>query len=125
MRGKIEAIFEFAIDREWLENNPTPPPKSTLIIGKKNRAVPHGYLKFEKIPEIVEKLLAKNTPQSLATIISLITSKRVKEVCEMKWKDIHFKEKQWNAPSETTKNRLPHHIPLTNLYILFFILFNM
>ena len=116
MRGKLEAIFEFAIDREWLENNPTPPPKSTLIIGKKNRAVPHGYLKFEKIPEIVEKLLAKNTPQSLATIISLITSKRVKEVCEMKWKDIHFKEKQWNAPSETTKNRLPHHIPLTNLF---------
>ena len=113
LRGQLEDIFDYAIDNEWLDNNPVPQAKSALIIGKKTRAVGHGFLKFEKIPEIVQILMSKNTPQSLATVMALITSKRVKEVCKMKWKDIHFKEKQWNAPSETTKSGRPHNIPIT------------
>ena len=114
MRGQLEAIFDYAIDHEWIDNNPVPSAKSTLIIGKKNRAIGHGFLKFEKIPEIVDVLLAKNTPQSLATIVSLITSKRVYEVCSMKWNQIHLKEKQWNVPSTVTKNNKPHNIPITS-----------
>ena len=85
-----------------------------MLIGKKNRAVGHGFLKFEKIPEIVDILLAKNTPQSLATIVALITSKRVYEVCSMKWNQIHLREQQWNAPSTVTKNKKPHNIPITS-----------
>ena len=35
MRGQLEAIFDYAIDHEWIDNNPVPSAKSTLIIGKK------------------------------------------------------------------------------------------
>jgi integrase len=45
----------------------------------------------------------------------LLTGSRVEEIASLRWDEIDFKERTINLPSERTKNKRPHIIPLNEL----------
>ena len=45
----------------------------------------------------------------------LLTGSRTEEIASLRWDEIDFKERTINLPSERTKNKRPHIIPLNEL----------
>ncbi len=46
--------------------------------------------------------------------LRILTAQRGAEICSMSWNDINLNDKVWTIPSDFTKNKKPHRVPLTN-----------
>ena len=114
--GKINMIFEFALNKGFIKFNPTPKTSSYLYL-KKNDYVKEtqGFFKINKMPELFRLLEPINTTQSLATIFLLMTVKTVEEVCGMRWSELDLVNRVWVIPPERTKNKKLHKCPLSSV----------
>ena len=114
--GKINMIFDFALNKGFIKFNPTPKISSYLYL-KKNNYVKEtqGFFKINKMPELFRLLEPINTTQSLATIILLMTVKTVEEVCGMRWSELDLVNRVWVIPPERTKNKKLHKCPLSRV----------
>jgi len=116
LRGKISAIFDFALDRRLVKFNPTPKITSSLFFqGAKKESIPQGFFKVDMISELFTLLEPRNTTVSLATIFALSTVKRVEEVCAMQWSEVDLDKKQWFIQPDRTKNGRGHLCPLSDI----------
>ncbi len=113
VRGNIERIFDYAIDRELLEHNPAPPPRS---MGRTQHTVNH----FKSLqPEDVKAFWTwlqerpRVEPQTKAGIsLALLLGKRSGELLQMRWPEIDFERAVWSTPAEHMKKRKAHRQPL-------------
>ena len=104
----IRKIFNFAIEREWLEHNPCnqvkPPggrerPRDRVLSDEESRTVWAAFDAEEPAIRAVFKL-------------RLLTAQRGGEVLSMRWEDVDLESGWWTIPADRAKNGLSHRVPL-------------
>ena len=104
----IRKIFNFAIEREWLEHNPCyqvkPPggterPRDRVLSDEEIRLAWAAFDGEEPAIRAVFKL-------------RLLTAQRGGEVLSMQWADVDLDSSWWTIPAARAKNGLSHRVPL-------------
>ena len=113
LRGNVERIFDYAIDNELRDDNPTPPPRS---MPTSQHQIKHfTSLPYERAPELWEWLHTRPRmgPQTQVGVsLALLLGKRTGELRKMRWEDIDFDNGIWVTPAEHMKKRKAHRQPL-------------
>jgi integrase len=113
VRGNIERIFDFAIDLEFRDDNPTPPPRSMPVA---THHVQHfASLPYERAGELWAWL--GNRPRmGLQTRVglglALLLGKRTGEIRHMEWSEVDLEKAIWTTPASKMKKRKAHRQPL-------------
>ena len=113
MLAQVRQMFRFALDREWIEADPTAMLKKENFGGRDVER--DRVLSESEITALRNKLpLAKLTPQTECAIwLMLSTCCRVGELSKAKWSDINWEKKHWLIPASDTKNGREHLIALS------------
>jgi len=113
VRLNIERIFDFASDREWREDNPTPSPRSMPL---HNHQVKHfDSLPYEKIQAFWAWLNSRPrmTIQCQVGIsIAVLLGKRTSEIRKIRWDQVDLETAIWTTPPLNMKKRKAHRQPL-------------
>lgn len=114
-RARLHHIFEFAVDRGYIETNvvsSTKPYKG----GETQRERYYDELETKAIWEVIEK---QNEPVRSYLKIITLTGQRRTETLNMRWQDIErlkendFEGWVWRIPPEKSKSKREHIVPLS------------
>lgn len=104
----IRKMFNFAIEREWLEHNPCHQVKPP---GGKERPR-ERVLNDEEIRQVWTAFDAEEPAVRAVFKLRLLTAQRGGEVLSMRWADVDLDAGWWTIPAERAKNGLSHRVPL-------------
>jgi len=113
VRGNIERILDYAVDRGWCEFNSCPPVRS--MPAKARVVTHHAALEPERAPALwrwlktVELSKAAHAGLSLA----ILTGKRSGEIRLMEWSHLDLDRAVWVTPATGMKTRKAHRQPLS------------
>ena len=113
LRGNIERIFDYAIDLELREGNPTPKPRSLPI--SQHQVEHFKSMQYERAPELWQWLHTRPRmgPQTrIGLSLALLLGKRTLELRKMRWADVDLENGIWVTPAEHMKKRKAHRQPL-------------
>lgn len=104
-------IFRYAVLTGRISYNPAGDLRGALI---PHKATNHPTITSRELPDFLKKLEAIETSvqNKLAIRLLLLTFIRQGELRQGKWEDVDFVAKEWRLPSETTKMREEHIVPL-------------
>ena len=114
LRGNIERVFDFAVDRGWCEYNACPPVRS---MPSKTRMVNHhAALQPELAPAFWRWLSsAEMSPAARSALaLALLTAKRTGEIRLMEWSHLDLDRAVWVTPAAGMKTRKMHRQPLSS-----------
>jgi integrase len=110
----IRKLFNWALGQDLIDLNPA------LGIEREREAPRDRVLGDDEIRALWTALDATKDgervipgPIAAALKVRLLTGQRGKEVFEMKWANVDLDAGWWEMPQGTTKNRLPHRVPLS------------
>jgi integrase len=113
LRGNIERILDFAVDRGWCEYNACPPvrsmPSKTRMVSHHAALEPERATTFWKWLSSAEMSPAARTALALA----LLTAKRTGEIRSMEWSHLDLDRAVWVTPAAGMKTRKMHRQPLS------------
>jgi integrase len=109
--AELRQMFGFALDRDYIETDPTARIKKAKI-GKdveRDRVLsePELILFFQKLPDS-----GMTETSQIALLLQLATLARIGEVLSARWEHIDFERRTWTLP--TTKNGKRHQIWLSD-----------
>lgn len=118
LRGRIEAVLDFARARGWRTGeNPARwrgHLAELLPAPRKVAGVTHQpSLPWQQLPEFMKALEARDGMAALAIRFLILTAARSGEVREMRWGEVSFAERVWTVPAERMKARRLHRVPLS------------
>ena len=110
----LRQMFNFAVDREIIEIDPTARIKKSSL-GKDHER--DRVLSSQEIIDLFAKMPVSGLTviAQLALKIQFATMTRISEVLGAKWVDIDISERKWNIPE--TKNGISHEIFLSDFTI--------
>ena len=108
MLALVRKIFNFAIGREWVEQNPCNQVKPMGKEVSRDRV-----LNDDEIRKVWAALDAEEPPIQAVFRLRLMTAQRGGEVLHMRWDDLDLKNGWWSMSAERVKNRRPHRVFLT------------
>ena len=114
VRGNIERVFDFAIDLEFREDNPTPPPRSMPVGGHVTRHF--SALPYERAGELWQWLHLRprmSLQTRVGLSLALLLGKRTGEIRHMEWSEIDLDRAIWTTPADKMKKRKTHRQPLS------------
>jgi integrase len=129
--GVLSRMFNFALEREWVEANPAariPEPgeersRERVLSDEELRELWKALAALadnhqEDAPESIEPPPGKgprriNRATAQAFQVQLLTAQRPGEVRSMRWTDVDLTAGWWSIPSSVAKNGQPHRVPLT------------
>jgi integrase len=119
VRGRIEAILDFATVHHWREgDNPARwrgNLDKTLPNKTKVRAVEHHpALAFGELPAFVEVLRQENGTAAQALEFAILTSARTGEVIGAQRREIDLTARLWTIPGSRMKGGREHRVPLSD-----------
>lgn len=105
----ISKVFSVAVDRDWRADNPC---KGIERPGKERPRT--RVLSTDEIKAIWEAL--ENEDPFIRALFQLrfLTAARGGELRSMRWADVDLASRMWIIPEEHSKNRVAHHVPLTD-----------
>jgi integrase len=104
----VRKMFNFAIEREWLESNPCQMIKRPAPDRQRRRVL------NEEEVRAVWKALDEEHPIIAALFrIRLLTAQRGSEVHGASWEEIDRATGWWTIPGQRSKNGLDHRVPLS------------
>jgi len=109
----LRRIFNFGIDEDMLEQNPTTRIKK-ISDGERRR---ERFLEEWEITIFLRQLRHLPLIPMTALRMMLFTAQRKGEIVTMEWADIDQSAYVWNLPGRKTKNGRGHTIPLTETVI--------
>lgn len=131
--GVLSRMFNFALDREWIEANPAARIPDPGEERSRDRVLSDEELRElwasleclasqgeETDEDAVQDLRAKArlTPATAhAFQVQLLTAQRSGEVRSMRWADVDLETGWWSIPASVAKNAKPHRVPLTKAVI--------
>lgn len=102
----IRKIFNFAIERDWLEYNPCHMVKRPGKERPRDRVLtPDEIRRFWAATEV------EPPPIRAAFRLRLLTAQRGGEILNMRWRDVDLETRWWVIPGEFAKNGLSHRVP--------------
>ena len=115
VRGNIERIFDYAIDLEFREDNPTPPPRSMPVAQHQVRHF--ASMPYERAGELWTWLHDRprmGIQTRVRLRLALLLGKRTGEIRHMEWTEIDFAHGIWSTPADKMKKRKAHRQPLSS-----------
>lgn len=133
--GVLSRMFNFALDREWIEASPAtriPEPgeersRDRVLTDDELREL---WVSIESLAKQVEPAddgedakgdrekkqhITPATAQAFQ--VQLLTAQRPGEVRSMKWADVDLEKGWWSIPGAVAKNGQPHRVPLTKTVV--------
>lgn len=116
----IRQMFNFAVERDIIENNPTSNINKGKVFGKDNER--DRILTEDEIKLLAQKLPDANLLPStqIALLLTLTTCCRIGEVLSAEWQHINFDKREWFIPPTVSKNGKAHTVYLSNLALSLF-----
>lgn len=107
----LRQMFNFAVDREIIESDPTARIKKAAL-GKDNER--DRVLSTQEIMDLMVKMPVSGLSDTaqLALLIQFATMTRISEVLGAKWSDVDTNERVWRIPE--TKNGKSHDVYLSD-----------
>jgi integrase len=103
----VRKLFNFAIGRDWLVNNPC------HLVAMPGKEIPRDrVLNDDEICKICAALEQEVPPTRAAFRLQLLTAQRGGEVKQMRWADLDLDGGWWTIPASRAKNGLSHRVPL-------------
>lgn len=119
VRGRVEAILDFARARGWREGeNPARwrghldhllPARSKVAKVEHHPALPHADL-----PPVMARLAQSNGVAALCLRFDILTAARSAEARGARWSEIDLAARTWNVPGSRMKGGRPHRVPLSD-----------
>lgn len=113
----IRQMFNFAVERDYIEANPTAAINKSKVFGADNQR--DRILSADEINMLAQRLPQANllhTTQA-ALWIALGTCCRIGEILGAEWKEIDLHKREWTIPAEKSKNAKPHVIYLSDFVL--------
>jgi integrase len=120
VRGRIEAVLDFAKVNHWRaegENPATwdgnlqhalPPPN------KISKTTHYAALPWQELPGFVGELKTRRGTAALALQFTILTAARTGEVISAEWSEIDFDNRVWTRPADHMKAGQEHRVPLSD-----------
>jgi integrase len=119
LRGRIEAVLDFARVQKW-RDGPNPATwKGNLALvlpaRSKVRAVKHhAALPWPELPEFLTRLVGGQGVAALALQFLILTAVRSGEVRGARWAEIDLAKRTWSIPPGRMKAGKEHRVPLSD-----------
>ena len=115
LKMKLNTIFDHAIARNWIDENPVERASKALPRVKTNGVDNRRALPYQEIPRAIEKINAARviypaTQQGL--IFMILTGVRRDEMRYATWSEIDLTARLWVIPASRMKSGYEHRIPL-------------
>ena len=116
LKMKLNTIFDHAVARNWIDENPTARASKALPKMKTNGVDNRRALPYQEIPRAIEKIRAARviypaTKQGLEFMI--LTATRRDETRLATWAEIDLTARLWTIPALRMKGGYEHRIPLS------------
>ena len=116
LRGRLEAIFDYAISKGYCDSNParwkanleTFLPSASKIHKEKH----HASMPLDELKVLAPRLNTKHVSH-LAVLFGILTASRAQEFLGMTWDEVDFETATWNLDLTRTKTSVPHRVPLS------------
>jgi len=108
----LRKIYNWAISQDLVDASP--------CRGLPRPARPrqrHHVLTEEAVRTFWQAVSCERPVVAAALKLRLLTAQRGGEVLSMRWQDVALDRAWWTIPSERSKNRLPHRVPLSDAAI--------
>ncbi|MGE0447652.1 MAG: tyrosine-type recombinase/integrase [Vicinamibacterales bacterium] len=104
----VRKMFNFAIERDWVEHNPCHMLKRAAPERQRDRVLTEDEIRA------VWTAAGEEQPIIRALFrLRLLTAQRGGELHGASWAEIDLKTGWWTIPAERSKNRLAHRVPLS------------
>jgi integrase len=104
----VRKMFNFAIEREWVDSNPCQMVKRPSPERQRDRV-----LSEDEIRRLWTALDAEQPVIAALFRLRLLTAQRGGEVQGASWADVDLMGAWWTIPAERSKNGLAHRVPLS------------
>ena len=119
VRGRIEAVLDYAATRGWREGeNPARwrghltnllPARSKVA-----RVKHHAALPWRDMPVFMARLRAQRSTAARALEFTILTAARTGEALGARWSEIDLEAGVWTVPAERMKGHREHRVPLSD-----------
>ena len=99
-------IFEYANNSGYVESNPVPPRSAFEAVTPAPK--PHGYLEYERLPELWHWIDTKNFNPHIALAMKtvMLTGHRISVVVQAKWEHIDVSSGIWTIPARSNLDKV-------------------
>lgn len=118
----IRRMFNFAIERDILPNNPCTVIKAVAKENRRDRClttdeIKNFWLSLDRIeiPEDSKLDVKMSEATKLALKLQLTTAQRKGEIVSIEWSEIDFTTRWWSIPAPKAKNGHPNRVYLSDL----------
>ena len=118
LRGRIEAVLDFARARKWREGENPAQWRGHLshllpAVSKVARVEHHAALPWAEMGAFMKELRQREATSARALEFAILTAARTGEVLGARWCEIDLGEKVWTVPGDRMKAGREHRVPLT------------
>jgi integrase len=118
VRGRIEAILDFASTHGWRSSENPARWKGHLenVLPRRSKVakvVHHTALPWQQIGAFMQQLEAQEGVAALALRFAIMTAARTGEVIGAIWPEIDMRSALWTVPEDRTKGGREHRVPLS------------
>ena len=128
--GVLCRMFNFALDREWVEANPASRIPEPGEEQSRDRVLSDEELRglwaaleclaiqdeeeTDEAAQTLRRAKARVTPATAQAFqVQLLTAQRPGETRKMRWADVDLESGWWTIPATVAKNAVAHRVPLT------------
>jgi len=118
VRGRIEAVLDYATTHKWREGENPARWKGHLenVLPKRSkvrRVAHHAALPWREIAAFMVDLGKQDGIAALALRFAILTAARTGEIIGARWAEIDLAEKVWTVPADRMKAEREHRVPLS------------
>ena len=110
----VRKMFNFAVSRGLVDASPCAAVKAPSPENERDRTLKPAEIR--KLWNGLDKAKMREGTR-LAVKLQLVTAQRKGEVVSAAWDEIDLRSRIWEIPSEKSKNKLPHRVPLSHLAV--------
>jgi integrase len=109
VRALVSKMFNFGIDRDYIEQNP-----AYRISGRNKETKRDRVLTSDELHRLWGALESESTRVGAAFKLLLLTAARRGEVLGMSWAELDLDNGWWTIAADRAKNGLSHRVPLSS-----------
>ena len=118
VRGRIEAVLDYATARGWRTGENPARWKGHLanLLPKRSKIAAvqhHAALAWGECPAFMRALIGQKGTAALALRFTILTAARTSEVTGATWGEVDLTAKVWTVPGERMKAGREHRVPLS------------
>ena len=115
LKGRIRAVFTYALGRDWITINPVDEAVAAALPKTPAVAAHFRALPYEEVPAALATIGASKSTESTKLCFRwlILTAARSGEARGARWQDIDLKGRTWTIPADRMKAGREHRVPLS------------